>query len=31
MFKAMYFTGYKSYELQIFNEHAPEVTYLKNL
>ncbi|WP_390538673.1 SLOG family protein, partial [Staphylococcus pseudintermedius] len=29
MFKAMYFTGYKSYELQIFNEHAPEVTYLK--
>lgn len=31
MFKTMYLTGYKSYELQIFNEHAPEVTYLKNL
>lgn len=29
MFKTMYFTGYKSYELQIFNEHTPEVTYLK--
>lgn len=27
----MYITGYKSYELQIFNDNRPEVTYLKKL
>ncbi|AKS69215.1 hypothetical protein RN70_06670 [Staphylococcus schleiferi] len=29
MYKTMYITGYKSYELQIFNPQAKEVTYLK--
>ncbi|NHM74737.1 MULTISPECIES: DUF1273 domain-containing protein [Staphylococcus] len=29
MFKTMYVTGYKSYELNIFNESVKEVQYLK--
>ncbi len=29
MYKTMYITGYKSYELQIFDPQAKEVTYLK--
>ncbi|QLK86164.1 DUF1273 domain-containing protein [Staphylococcus sp. 17KM0847] len=31
MYKTMYITGYKSYELNIFNDDAPEVVYLKKL
>ena len=29
MFKTIYVTGYKSYELNIFKDDAPEINYLK--
>ena len=31
MIKTIYVTGYKSFELNIFKDDAPEVSYLKNL
>lgn len=29
MIKTVYVTGYKSYELNIFKDDAPEVSYLR--
>ena len=31
MVKTVYVTGYKSFELNIFKDDAPEVSYLKSL